>query len=194
MSELVPVSVSALLPLLILAAAAIAVLLHWRRRSTDGVVTIDEYSDAQKALETIIVYFPRARRIFDAGDMEFVSRSAAPDARRQFFRERKALAISWLSETRHRVASLMDLHLKLVGYTHDPAPKSELSLSARYLYFIVVCHFLVVLIWVGGPFRARKLLGYTFDAAEQFCFVFGSRLENINPARLTPGKAVSPRP
>src|SRR5260370_26460527 len=120
---------SELAPVLILAAVAFVLLLHWRWRNAHQGVTIEQFSRAQESVDALIGDFSLGKRIFEAGDMKFISRHPSLEARRVFLLERKALAISWLRHTRRQLTYLMDLHLKLASYTYQPNPSSDLRLS-----------------------------------------------------------------
>lgn len=177
---------SELAPVLILATVAFVLLLHWRRQNAHEGVTIEQFSRAQVAVDALIGEFSLGKRIFEAGDMKFISRQPSLEARRVFLLERKALAISWLRHTRRQLAYLMDLHLKLASYTYQPNPRSDLGLWIEYRVFAFLCDSLVVLVWIRGPFQLGTIVGYTLSAANQFCGVFSRRLEDINAGLLSP--------
>ena len=169
-----------------LTVVLLVLLAYWAWRSRERALTIDEFSGAKEVLESVLLWFPAVQRIFDPNDLEFVVRQWRPEILRLFQQERKALAISWLWHTRKQVGRLMDLHLKLASCTCEPRPTFEFRLALNYLLFISACHLLLILFWLRGPFRARKIVGYTVGAAERFCIVFVRRHEIIDPARLSP--------
>jgi len=176
-----------------LTVVLLALLAYWAWRSRERDVTIDEFTGAREALESLLVWFPAVRRIFDPGDLNFI-RQSCPEIEGLFQQERKTLALSWLRDTREQIARLMGIHLRLSRciYELDGTTKlDEFRLAIDYLSFIAVCHLLLTLVWLRGPFRARKMVGYTLGAADRFCAVFSRRLENINPARLIP---IRPKP
>ncbi len=177
---------SQLLPFLILGALVIALLVHWSRRRRDRVVTMDEFLDVQKGLDSSLINFPAAKRIFDPSDMDFISR-CTPETQRCFLQERKALAISWLRRTQQQMARLMDLHLRLAGYTYEPSTNFEFRLAMTYLSFRAICGLSFILVWLRGPFYAQSIVEYTIRTTDKFYAVFSRRLENINPARLASG-------
>ena len=179
-------SIRELLPFLILGAVGLAVLLYWTRINGHDDVTIEQFSRAQEAVDALIGVFSLGKRIFEVGDMKFISRQPSLEARRVFLQERKALAISWLRHTRRQLAYLMDLHLKLASYTYHPNPRSDLSLWFEYRIFALVCDSLVAVVWIRGPFQLGTIVGHTLSAVNEFCAVFSLRLEDINPALLGP--------
>jgi hypothetical protein len=161
-------------------------LLHWRTRNAQQSVTIQQFSRAQETLDELIGEFSLGKRIFEGGDMKFISRHPSLEARRVFLLERKTLAISWLRHIRRQLAYLMDLHLKLASYTYQPNPTSDLRLWFEYKIFALVCDSLVALVWIRGPFQLGTAVGYTLRALNELCAVFSLRLEDINPALLGP--------
>ncbi len=175
-----------LLPFLILAAVALLLLLHWSRRNVHRHVTIEEFSLAQEAVDSLTGEFSLVRRLFEPDDMRFISRQPSPEARHVFLRERKTLAISWLRHLRRQLGHLKDLHLTLASYTNHPSPRVDLGFLTDYLIFAVVCNVLLVLVWIRGPFQLATIVGYNLNAVSQFCGVFSRRLEDVNAGLLSP--------
>ena len=163
-------------------------LLRTRDQEGEGHVTIEQYSHAEETVNSLITGFGFMRRTFALEDMEFISRQPGQKIGRAFVKERKVLAISSIQETQKDIASLIDLHFKLASYTHEPSPKFELKLATNYLWFIIVCHLLILSIRLRGPFEVGKMLDQTITGAEQFCHVVRQRLENTNPSRLNPSR------
>src|SRR5258708_17311754 len=110
---------------LVLGGGGCVGVVEWRWRNAHQGVTIEQFSRAQEAVDALIGEFSLGKRIFEAGDMKYISRQPSLEARRVFLQERKALAISWLRHTRRQLAYLMDLHLKLASYTYHPNPRSD---------------------------------------------------------------------
>lgn len=175
-----------LLPFLILAAVALLLLFHWSRRNAHSKVTIEEFSLAQEAVDSLIGEFSLVRRLFEPGDMRFILRQPSLEGRRVFLQERKTLAISWLRHLRRQLAYLKDLHLKLASYTNHPSPRGDLGFLTDYLIFAVLCNVLLALVWVRGPFQLNTFVGYTLNAVNQFCGVFTRRLEDVNAGLISP--------
>ncbi len=149
-------------------------------------VTLEEFANAREALDAVFVETAAIERIFSNEDLEFISRSATPGVQRLFLNERRALAIQWLRKTQKQVAQLMDLHLRLAGYTREPSPRFELKLAAKYAIFFLVSNMLLLLLWLRGPFKTRRVVGYTVGVAGYFCTVFSVRLESVNAPHLSP--------
>jgi hypothetical protein len=181
--------VSGLIPVVLLGTLILIfsgrLLVQWSRRSHTQLVTIEDYSQARAALDSVFVETAAIKRIFAKEDEEFMSRTGPPDVQRFFLKERKGLAIQWLRMTQKQVAHLMDLHLKLASYTYEPSPKFEFNLTVNYLSFILVSNVVLVFLWMRGPFEAVRIVAYTLRVAEYFCSAFSLRLENIDPVKLS---------
>jgi len=124
-------------------------------------------------------------RIFAPEDREFVARQAPKRARQQFLRERKALALWWLRETRLVLRYLMALHRKAVRGSEDLSLAVETRLAVHYFFFVVVYDLLYALIWLRGPFANRAMVGYAANRAERFSFLSAQVLARMDPARLS---------
>ena len=181
---------TALIPILFLGALILVfsgrLPVQWSRKNRTQSVTIEDYSSARAALDSVFVETMAIKRIFATDDMGFISRTGTPEVRRIFLKERKTLALQWLRKTQKQVAQLMDLHLKLASYTHEPNPGFELRLTVNYTCFIFASNVLLIFLWLQGPFKAVSTVGYTLRVAEYFCSVFSLRLEKINPVKLDP--------
>jgi hypothetical protein len=177
-----------LLGLLILTFALRLLLQSLKAGIHNRPVTVDDFSQAREALDSVFVATAAINRIFSSEDMDFIARSASNDARRLFLKERKILALQWLRMMQKQVAHLMNVHLRLASHTYDPSPRFELRLSARYLAFGAVSYIVLLLLWLRGPFKATRSTAYTIRAAGNFCSVFSLRLDQINPARLSSGR------
>lgn len=178
---------SQLLPFVFLGLLLLGLLAYWSRRSKNPGITPAALSDAQKCmtnLQWVLLQSALVERIFAPEDLDFVSALNAPQIRRRFQQERKKLAISWLQHTRRQISALMDLHLRLASYTSNPSPTLEFKLSSQYLACVVMCRVLLILIWLGGPFHARKAVDFVISAADNLCLTFNGRFEDIDAARL----------
>ncbi len=163
---------------------AIRLIVQSGSRRPRPAVTADEYADARQALDSVFVETAVINRIFSVEDAEFIARSAPPAIKNSFVNERKKLAMKWLRKTRKQMARLMDLHLRLASYTHDPSPEHEIRLTAKYLTFVTVLEIVLLLVWLLGPFKATRSIFYAIRTAASFCGTFSMRLERVNPTRL----------
>lgn len=185
MTGLIPILFLGVL-ILIFAGRLLAQQTH---RNKEQAVTIEDYSQARAALDSALDETAAIKRIFADEDMEFITRIGTRDVQRFFLKERRDLAIQWLRMTRKQVARLMDLHLKLAGYTYEPSPSFEFKLVASYWWFVMSCDALLILFWLRGPFEAVRIIRYTLAMAENFSSSFSIRLERTDPVKLSAGEA-----
>jgi len=182
-------AVSGLIPIVLLGTLILIfsgrLLVQWSRRGQARVVTIEDYSQARAALDSVFVETAAIKRIFANEDTEFISQTGTGDVQRFFLKERKRLAIQWVRMTQKQVAHLMDLHLKLASYTYEPSPRSEVRLTVNYLCFILASNGLLILLWLFGPFKAVRIVAYSVRAAEYFSSEFSLRLERVDPVKLS---------
>lgn len=178
---------TALLPVICLAVVILilGIRLLWQSLITrdERVVTIDDFSHAREALDLMFIENEAVARIFSAEDADFIAH-VAPTIQSEFFRERKKLAVQWLRGVQKQLARLMDLHLRLAGYTYNTSPRFEFQLTLRYLTFRVVSNIVLLLVSLVGPFNASRTLALTMTASASLCTAFSLRLEQINPTLL----------
>jgi len=171
----------------------LAFLLFWALRATESAAGSKALSDARETLTALELELPpRAlvERIFSPQDWDFVSSQNAVQIRLTFLQERRTIALSWLRQTRKQAARLMDFHRRAVRWNSNLSPAIEIKLAANYVLFLLVCEILLGLIWLRGPFYARRMVGYAMGMAEQLWFTSGQLLAGLDPARLSRIKAV----
>ena len=148
-------------------------------------VNIEDYAGARKALDLVFVEMAAIKRVFSEEDLKFVLSSGDREAQKLFLEERKRLGIEWLRKTQKRVLQIVNLHFRLASYTYEPSPSLELSLTAKYLGFVISSNCVLVLLWLLGPFKAAHTISYMTESAADFCGVLRTRLDNVNRAQLS---------
>jgi hypothetical protein len=123
-------------------------------------------------------------RIFDSGDQEFINRQNAPPIHDLFLRERRALAVSWLRQTRQQLSILMSYHLKSARNDAGLKPAMELRIAAEYCMFVMVCRALIGLIWLRGPFNLHRGVGYAIRTASELCQISVEIFSKAQPPEL----------
>jgi hypothetical protein len=172
---------------ILIVISVVRLLVQAEKRRSRPSVTADEYANAREALGSVFIEAAIMKRIFSVEDADFMKGSATPVVKCLFLKERKTLALNWFRKTRKQVATLMDIHLRLVSYTHDPNPGLELSLTVKYLSFLIVSNIVLLLVWLLGPFRATRSISYAIRTAGSFFSTFNIRLERVKPASLNSG-------
>lgn len=167
---------------------AVIALWAWRssanRRSAPELLVPREH---QSGLESAIRHGDLGERIFGSYDWDFVRRETSLETRRMFNRERAALAISWLRRTRRQVSHTMSTHAAGVRRSANLQPAMELRLLLSYLSLVVLCDFLIGLVWLRGAGRTRKLVGTTLQLTARLRTAFEQCMAVVDPQH---GKAL----
>ncbi|HET8921877.1 MAG TPA: hypothetical protein VFN26_02655 [Candidatus Acidoferrum sp.] len=121
-------------------------------------------------------------RIFDPEDLDFVAIETSRRNARQFRQERTALALDWLRAVRGQVNQSIRAHVRDARENAGLKPSDEIRLGFEFLLFQLSSGILYLVIWVCGPPRAAKLLGYSLKLAAQ--------LRNVTEDVLPAGRYV----
>lgn len=148
-------------------------------------VSVDDFSKAREALDSILIQTAAINRILSNDDLEFVGRSGQADLRRLFLKERKRLAMHWFRKMKKQVRYLMNIHLRLAARAPLPSLRWEVTLCLRYVLFMALCNSVLLLFWLLGPFEAKRTLVYVIRGVERFFTIFRARLEGLNTAYLS---------
>ena len=181
-----------LLVFLPIAFLLLAVLFVWALRTRGSATGRKAFSGAQEALNGFELELPPrvlVERIFATEDLDFISRQTPPQIQRMFLRERRAIALSWLRETRRQAARLVDFHLRVVRRNVNLRPAAEIGLAFRYVLFLLESGVLGLLIQLGGPFHSRRMVGYAVGVAQQLGYISGQVLDCMSAARIGGAKA-----
>lgn len=177
-------------PLLVFLPVALlflAALFVWALRTRGSAKVSRGSSGAREALTGFELELPpRAlvERIFATQDWDFISRQSPPQIQRAFLEERRGIALSWLRETRGQAARLLDFHLRIVRRNVNLRPAAEIGLAFRYALFLLESEVLGLLIWLGGPFHSRRMVGYAVSTAQQLSYIRGQLLDAMTGAAL----------
>lgn len=100
-------------------------------------------------------------RIFSRDDLAFVWRLDSPELKRQFRRERHAVALLWVEQTSVAVRRIMRGHLEASRASQDLEFAVEIRVFLQYAQLRVICGVLFLLVGLAGPQRLRGMALYT---------------------------------
>ncbi len=167
---------------------SLGALALWARRAAAPELPAEAAEKAQEVFESVQLDLPSralAERIFDLQDCHFAKRNLARLDQRQFMRERQAIALAWLSQTRRALQAIMSFHRRAVRGSAQLEPAVEARLALSYLSFVVVYDLLFGLIWLRGPFGARTAISFAANTAEQLSYLSAQALASMDSARLS---------
>ncbi len=98
-------------------------------------------------------------RIFGCEDWDFIRKRTSSRVQRLFLKERKQIALSWLSQLQRQARAGMDLHVARARASEELEPLSELGLAIDYYVFLAKCCFIAAIVSLGGPMALRGLVG-----------------------------------
>jgi len=148
-----------------------------------GGVRLEELPDARVTFEWEVPSVAVAERIFALDDWAFVSGQASRSVQRLFVKERKAIAIGWLRNTRNAVRKIMDFHRRTVRRNANVRPLAEVRLGINYVFFLLAYHVLYGVIWGIGPFRAQSMALQAASRAEEISRLCGTLSARLQPER-----------
>ncbi len=151
---------TALVPIMVFGVLLIALLILWARSGRSPATDTQRLSaaiDALSALRLELLPPTFIERVFSPEDCEFISTHAPLPVQRLFYKERRAIALTWLRQTRGQLTRLMRYHLTSARANRNVKPASEALLAANYFSIILASDLLELLVRWQGPFRTRRM-------------------------------------
>ena len=121
--------------------------------------------------------------IFSQADLQFILKDA-PELRGEFVRERRALALQWIAQTRNSLRAIMWVHRISARENSDVSPELELKLALNYGSFLAIAALAETYIWLRGPFASRKLVAGLVGAGNRIRSCSETLLGSIDPLIL----------
>jgi hypothetical protein len=126
-------------------------------------------------------------RVFSRGDWEFVRGLDAYGIERLFRRERKKVALVWVSQTSMMIRKVMREHAEAARQSTNLEFTTELNILVQFLMLMIVCGMLSVAIAAAGPLFLGGLAHFAQRLSQRVAKVQES-LQAAVPAR-TAGRA-----
>ena len=122
-------------------------------------------------------------RILSQVDLEFISKKA-PSLRKEFTRERRRIALSWIAQRRDDAGAVMRLHRAVARVNIALSPGYEFKLAANYFVFVAACTLAECLVWLRGPFVSSKVVSSLITAGDRMRSFSETFLGGLDPALL----------
>jgi len=133
-----------------------------RRRGSEEEDSVSWFADENLAISSA-QFGDRCKeqldRIFGCEDWDFIRSSTSRRVQELFLRERKGIALSWLSQLRRDARTGMHLHVARVRASEDLEPFAELRLAVDYYTFQAECGLIAAILFLGGPMALRGMVG-----------------------------------
>jgi hypothetical protein len=176
-----------LLPFLLVGAFLFFTLYFVTRRKPRAEGSSEALVEARLALSTLQVnLLPSAllERIFAKEDLEYVAAQAPKRVQKMFCSERKKIAMVWVDQVRGQIQSLRRFHRGTARFYARLSFRTELELGLSFAALLLACRALQVLMYVGGPYSAPRMVGATAAAAGRVCKISEESLAFLNSPRL----------
>lgn len=171
---------SHLLPYLGIGFLLLVVLTIWVRQTIGSPKGTVEVLESRRGLPNRgTLNF--GERIFAVEDWQFVSTSPS-EIQQLFRRERSALATSWVRGTRRLLSQVMRAHLTAVRNSEDLRVTTEVRLALTYVFYVILCYLLIVLIWFRGPVSTRISVRETLRWLARIGAAFGKLMTAVDAA------------
>jgi hypothetical protein len=86
---------------------------------------------------------------------------------------------------RRQILSLKRFHLGSARFYARLSLKTEIELAMDFAVLLAACRALQVVMYVGGPYAAPKMVDSTAAAAARVCRISEASLDFLNPAHLS---------
>jgi hypothetical protein len=181
--------VTALIIYLLVGGGLLVFLLALARRKSARVEGCGrEFVEARHALQTLqwgLLPENVIERLFDRGDLQYVTSETPPEIRKLFLAERKRIALTWVERIRREIRNLMHFHL---GYSRFQAKlklRTELRLALDFVLLLLACRALQLVLYVRGPYSAPGMVEAAAGAAARVCSISEKSLAFLNPVAGT---------
>jgi hypothetical protein len=136
-----------------------------------GAQALIEASRALSSLQLELLPPEMVSRIFAREDLDYINSSASEDIRRMFLADREQIALTWVRYLRANVLSLRRFHLGSARLYAGLNFRSEVKLAVDFALLLFACRMLEIVLWMRGPYGARRMVRATAAGAERVCQV-----------------------
>jgi len=138
---------------------------------------------ALTSLRTGLLPLDLVERVFAQDDLEFVMSRSNPRVQKIFLRERKKIALAWVTQVRKQVLNLKAFHSGQSRLYAGLDARTEIVLALNFISLLVLCRALQAAFYLRGPFAARPMIAPAISVGAKICSVSERSL-----AFLTPGE------
>ena len=166
----------------VLLLASLYFLVRRGPRGEGGGQALAEARQALNALQVGLLPPELVGRIFAQDDLEYVVSQTPTCIREMFIRQRKRVALLWLGQVRRQILSLRRFHIGAARFYSRLSFRRETMLALEFAVLVFACRSLQVVISVGGPYAAPRMIGLTMVMAQRVCGMSEKSLAFLGPA------------
>jgi hypothetical protein len=176
-----------LIPFLLVGALLVFTLFITARRKQRPEGSSEAIIEARLALNTLqssLLPAELMERIFAKEDLEYVLAKTPKNVQELFCLERKKIALAWVEQVRGQIKSLKRFHRGAARFCARLSFRTELGLMATFAGLLLACRGLQVLLYLGGPHVAPRMVGAMAAATGRICEISQESLAAFNTNRL----------
>ena len=152
-----------------------------QRAPVEGIA--HQFVEARSSLQTLqqgLLPADLLNRIFDRRDLDYIDGQAAPEIRRLFLSQRKAISLMWVRRVRSEILSLMHFHRSHSRFHTNISLLTEMRLALDFAGLLFVCRILETIFSLRGPYAAPRLVQSVAAAASRLCTASEKSLAFLN--------------
>jgi len=175
-----------LIPFLLIGVLLFASLFFLARRNPRVEGGSDALVEARLALDSLqggLLPAHLIERVFAKEDFDYV-RVHAPNVEGLFWSERQRIALSWVAQVHRQTRSLMRFHRGAARFYARLHFRTEMALAVDFWTLLFACRALQILLYVGGPYAAPRIVATAAAAAGRVCQISEESLAFLNSTRL----------
>ncbi|MGH9715903.1 MAG: hypothetical protein ACRD4R_04125 [Candidatus Acidiferrales bacterium] len=145
-------------------------------RPEGGAEALVQARKALTQLQTALLPAEIVDRFCSSEDYEFVASIGSARVNSFFCRQRKKIVLAWIGQVRRQIKGLRRFHLGAARFYARLTFRSEVSLAIDFAILLIACRALQILVWIGGPRVAPRMVGATAAAGLRICEISGHAL------------------
>jgi hypothetical protein len=139
---------------------------------------------ALTALQTGLLPTELVNRLFAKEDWDYVRAESPRPVQELFMDERKEVALLWLGQVCEQIGSLRRFHRGAARHCAKLDPRVEVQLALSFAGLTTACRALQVLVYVGGPYMAPRMVWTVANAAARACQISEESISFLNASRM----------
>ena len=164
-----------------------------QRAPVEGIA--HQFVEARSSLQTLqqgLLPADLLNRIFDRRDLDYIDGQAAPEIRRLFLSQRKAISLMWVRRVRSEILNLMHFHRSHSRFHTSISILTEMRLALDFAGLLFVCRILETIFSLRGPYAAPRLVQSVASAASRLCAASEKSLAFLNVPGVNAFRGDSP--
>lgn len=138
-------------------------------RAEGGAEALVSARQALNSLQTSLLPPELIHRVFAPEDLMFVTSVGSKRIRESFLRERRRVALRWVTEVRKHILSLKQFHSGHSRFYAQIDLRTEIGLALSFASLLFVCRLLEAIFYLRGPFAAPRIVGAAIGVAGNIC-------------------------